>query len=421
MTRDRNHNLLFLCLTLAVFALGFLAPGRSWSAEPGTERHRFATVWRLSGTLSSSFGEASTPRTLKVGDAVYVGDRLEAAAGSDAVLQTDDAGYVAMRAGAHFSVDQYVAEKKDTDRFTLRILQGSLRLISGWVAKLHPQAYRIVTPTATVGIRGTDHETYVLTEELAQAMTQTAGTYDKVNSGATALSTSGGSVDIDPGKVGFARATSPRKTRALITLILPVILDKVPDFYVPGRFDAELDAVAQRPVTDAPLALAIPAPAPVAASTAPAALTTAAVHRNGQCNAKAVASGWLTLLDMAIARNDAPAVLSLFALDAEVSGIVQGKDGAATTIQMGREEFAASSLAALNSLTDYQQKRLSISASVNTKAKRPEACNVVSVSSSVVEQGMQNGTPYRFKTLETYQLELKGGKWLAVKAQTRQQ
>lgn len=423
-------SLLLATLATLVFALLCAAPavaqgtGNAVGAD-GQPRHRFATVWRLGGTLSSSFGDATETHGLRVGDAVYVGDRLEAQPNSEAVLQTEDAGYVAMRSGARFSVDQYVAEKKDSDRFTLRLLQGSLRLISGWVAKLHPQAYSIITPSATVGIRGTDHETFVLTEELAQTLRQTAGTYDKVNSGGTSLATSGGSVDIVPGKAGFARLTSPRKTRALITLILPVILDKVPDFYVPGRFDAELDALAQ---TGTPGNTAngnmdtAASPAALATSkTAPTAVAIPATQSNGQCNAQAVATSWLALLDSAVARNDAAAVLALFALDAEISGTLLGKGGASTIISMGREEFAASSLAALNSLTNYQQKRLSISASVNSKAARPEACNTVSVTSSVIEQGEQAGKPFRFTTLELYQLELKDGHWLAVKAQTRQQ
>jgi hypothetical protein len=229
--------------------------------------------------------------------------------------------------------------------------------------------------------------------------------------------------------VGFARLTSPRKTRALITLILPVILDKVPDFYVPGRFDAELDALAQTgtpnttpggPSTRSTDAATSPT-ALATSSTATTAAATPATRPNGQCNAQAVAASWLALLDSAIARNDAQAVLALFALDAEVSGTLLGKSGTSTTISMSREEFAAGSMAALNSLTNYQQKRLSVSTSVNSKAARPEACSTVTITSSVIEQGEQAGKPYRFKTLERYQLELKDGQWLAVKAQTRQQ
>jgi hypothetical protein len=39
----------------------------------------------------------------------------------------------------------------------------------------------------------------------------------------------------------------------------------------------------------------------------------------------------------------------------------------------------------------------------------------------VVEQGKQSGKAYRFESLEQYSLELRSGKWIAVKAETTQQ
>lgn len=50
-------------------------------------------------------------------------------------------------------------------------------------------------------------------------------------------------MDIEPGKVGFARALA--NSCALMTLLFPVLLEQVPDFYVPGQFDAKMNAWAQ--------------------------------------------------------------------------------------------------------------------------------------------------------------------------------
>jgi hypothetical protein len=38
----------------------------------------------------------------------------------------------------------------------ISLLRGSLRMISGLIGKAHPDAVRIETQTATIGIRGTD-------------------------------------------------------------------------------------------------------------------------------------------------------------------------------------------------------------------------------------------------------------------------
>lgn len=414
--------LLHLCVWL-------LLAGPLWAqtspdtSHPRASRVRFATVLHTSGALTASYGETNVQRVLHPGDEVFVGDRLQAAAHADAVLKTEDAAYVALRAGSDFLVDQYQAEGRDSDRFTLRLLQGGLRLISGWVAKLQPQSYRILTPTASVGIRGTDHETYVLTEEMAEGLTQPAGTYDKVNSGGTFLETGAGRLDISPGKVGFARLSQPRKTRALITLSLPVLLERMPGFFVPGAFDAELDALAAAPAANQPATAARPADRGEtrAVSSAAAGERLAGVPTpllsNGPCNAQDVAARWLEGLDAAIARNEAPAVLALFAQDAEVSVTVLDAKGQATTARMDRVEFAASSLAALNSLSGYSQSRLTVRA----HSSGPGQCDAVFVQSSVLEQGSQNGKPYRFVTLETYELVWRAGNWLALKAQTRQE
>ena len=50
-----------------------------------------------------------------------------------------------------------------------------------------------------------------------------------------------------------------------------------------------------------------------------------------------------------------------------------------------------------------------------------DACDRISLRSVVVEQGKQSGKAYRFESLEQYSLELRSGKWIAVKAETTQQ
>jgi hypothetical protein len=201
----------------------------------------FANVWRLRGDVAVT-DKDGTSRKLSEGGTVYVGEKVRAAANSEAVLQTADAGIVALRPGAEFVPERFSAEGKSTDRQILRLITGSLRVISGWIGRLNSNDHRVLTPSATIGIRGTDHEPYVLPAEMANKSYQ-QGTYDKVNRGATLLDANGGNVVIDSGKVGFARdpSSADLRLRALMTILLPVILSKSPDFYVPGSFDQELD------------------------------------------------------------------------------------------------------------------------------------------------------------------------------------
>lgn len=93
---------------------------------------------------------------------------------------------------------------------------------------------------------------------------------------------------------------------------------------------------------------------------------------------------------------------------------------AVTSVDLGREELAQSTVAAMKGLKGYKQRRVSIEGRLADPVAGG-ACDRISLKSVVIEQGRQSGKPYRFESLEEYVLELRAGKWLAVKAETTQQ
>ena len=409
--------------------------GASAPAVPAEPGQRFASVWRIRGEITAVASDTGRTRMLQQDDTVFVGERIQAASTGEVVLKTDDAGLLAVRPGAVFVAERFLAEGQPTDALTLRVLAGALRSITGWIGRTNRAQYRVLTPSATIGIRGTDHEPYVMTPELATALAQPAGTYDKVNRGGTTLDANNNTLDVEPGSVGFVRAARPANTRALMTLLLPVLLDKVPAFYVPGQFDAELDQLsagadenAQRqleerrrsplqapaPGTPAAASAASTMGTPVAATTIPAAqgIATAAT-----CGAQEVARTWLAQLDAAIARRNAQSLLRMFAPQTVVQATVRDKDGAQTTLEVGRDEFVQSTLAALKNLTQYRQRR----PVVEGRPESSSSCDRIAVKSVVIEEGRQQGKPYRFESVEQYLLQRQAGKWLAVTAATTQQ
>ncbi|MDO8787378.1 MAG: hypothetical protein Q7J42_04830 [Sulfuritalea sp.] len=418
---------------------------KSIATAPETGR-RFATVSRIRGEVvaSPAGSAAGGERKLKEGDLVYVGDRVRAAALAEAVLKTEDAGLVAIRPGTEFVAVSFAAEDKATDSFTVRLVTGSLRVISGWIARTNRSGHNIVTASATIGIRGTDHEPYVLSPELAKATSNPEGTYDKVNRGGTTLNVGENKLDIDPGRVGFVRAPANVKERALMTILLPVLLDKVPNFYVPGEFDADLDKYSKtadqeslreleqwrktpRPASVPAPAAAVAAPpakaqasAPVTAPAQAAAATAPVGTPVGECVPTAVAKTWLKQLDGAIAKRKGTTIIAMFAPEAAVRATVRGGDGKMASVDINREELAKSTLAAMKGLTDYKQRRIWTEGKLATAAAST-ACDRINLRSVVVEQGKQSGKPYRFESLEEYTLELRAGKWLSTKAETTQQ
>ena len=430
---------IFLYCILAVVGL---QPGRAIAAESAptaaSGTARFAIVERIRGEVTATAGQGGPARTLRERDAVFVGERIHAVGSAEAVLKTGDAGFIAIRPQAEFVAEQFAAEGKSTDHLTVRLIKGGLRMITGWIGRTNRAQYRISTLTATIGIRGTDHEPYEMSGDLAENLAQNEGTYDKVNRGGTTMDVNGKTLDIDPGKVGFARRPPKpgMQTRGLLTITLPVLLDKVPSFYVPGQFDDELDRLSRtadqdslRELNARRKGMAEPGPAPeskpaVKPSQIPAESAPVSPARKpaapvaGGCAATAIARTWLSEFDAAIARRDAQAVLQKFAPDVSVRVTVRGANGEPSTVEMSRDELVRSTIAAVSGLTEYQQRRPSIEGRL--AEGRAGACDRIEVKSVVIEQGRQNGKPYRFESLEEYVLVRRDGAWLAVKAAATQ-
>lgn len=391
--------------------LGLLFSWTAGAAESSDTGKTFATVWRIQGVVHAG----ANNRKLEANDVILVGEQVRASANGEAVLKTSDGGMIAIRPNTEFVAERYAADGKPDDRQVLNLVTGALRLISGKIAEINRNDHKVVTPNGIIGIRGTDHEPYVLPPELAP-QSYLPGTYDKVNSGATSLEANGGEVLIQPGQVGFsgkATVKQPR-TRGLTTLLLPTLLARVPDFYVPGAFDAELDRYA---ATQAKPQSPPPAMKPEREKTQ--AGSKAARELPATCSPEDIGRHWLQRFDDAIAGRDIKTILALFAPDVVASATVRNSDNTMTTVEFQRDELVQSTLKALSGLTDYQQRRLSLEARL-ADGETVKSCQRIHLSSRLIEEGRMNGRPHRFESTETYLLELREGEWLAIQASSVQ-
>ncbi len=405
-----------------------LLPAMAADQEAGV---RFATVQRVSGGVQIiSTGNAAHVRDLKVGDVVRVGDKVQTLPAAEVVLRTEDAGVIAVRPNAAFMVERFKAQGGSDDHFGVRILSGALRMMTGWIGKRNPENYQVATPTSLMGVRGTDYEPYVLSPELAQQFQQREGTYNRVYQGSTTMRTAmdgqGAVLEVNAGQVGFAPAPNRRKSRALLTALLPVLLDKVPGFYVPGRFDAELPAYAAAQLSRALLTLPEPAKQtkPDAAAAVPQsdsrnAATPPTDSDSAQCPAHTIANRWLEQLDAAIAQRDAQKFVDMFDASASVVATLQQADGRSTQHTFDRDALARSTFASLNQVRDFASRRPVVQAKL-AQGVTVEQCKGLEVQSVVIESGTRNGQSYRLESLETFSLELRDGVWHATAASTSQ-
>ena len=95
-------------------------------------------------------------RVLKQGDSVFEEDQVATGDKSFAVLQFIDGAKVTVRPNSILVIKEYVYNGGDDDVATLSLVEGGLRIITGALAKAEPESYKIETPVALMGVRGTE-------------------------------------------------------------------------------------------------------------------------------------------------------------------------------------------------------------------------------------------------------------------------
>lgn len=151
---------------------------------------------------------AARTQALRKGDAVHESDLVTTTKGASAQIKMLDGGYLVIRPDSQLKFDSFVfsGEQDGSEQSFFSLLKGGIRAITGMIGQMHKANYRITTPSATIGIRGTDHETYVVTPDSPLAAVAPVGTYNRVNVGETTITTEKGIISVLPNQMGFAGA-----------------------------------------------------------------------------------------------------------------------------------------------------------------------------------------------------------------------
>lgn len=193
----KNINKLLACLGVTVACLA----GISQSAYAAVAGH----VQFVSGDVQIS-NAAGRTRPAQKGDAINEGDTLASAQKSSAQIKMQDGGLVAVRPDTRLKFDQFVfAGKQDgSEKSFFSLFKGGFRAVTGLIGQANKQNYKITTPAATIGIRGTDHESFVVAPGSPLAQVAPTGAYSKVNVGETYMATEKGVIFVQPNQMGFA-------------------------------------------------------------------------------------------------------------------------------------------------------------------------------------------------------------------------
>ncbi|MCX7246220.1 MAG: FecR domain-containing protein [Burkholderiales bacterium] len=99
------------------------------------------------------------PRILGKGLPLMEGDRLTMADDSAAIIKLQDGTRMTLRPNSEMIVQQYqFKEGSEDNSMVLQLLRGGFRAVTGSISKDSPDAARIQTANATIGIHGTDFD-----------------------------------------------------------------------------------------------------------------------------------------------------------------------------------------------------------------------------------------------------------------------
>jgi hypothetical protein len=130
----------------------WFSPAGAWAAAPTHV-----------GEVSLAIGvnrviRANSNHTIQRGMQVMPGDRIETDRGGHVHLRFVDGAYVSVRPGSRLTVESYDYDAAQPQQGTVRfrLESGVARAISGKIAESARERFRLNTPIAAIGVRGTD-------------------------------------------------------------------------------------------------------------------------------------------------------------------------------------------------------------------------------------------------------------------------
>ena len=193
----------FACL-LGLSQITWAAPG-SIQLVIGTAR------------ISKHFGQ---DRPALKGDAIYEGDTIATSANSNVQIRMIDGAVIWVRPESRLKIEKYKSDKHGATKSeaALLLISGSMREVTGSIGKTASADFKLSTPNATIGIRGTEFDAMYATPQIAAQLNPPAGTYNRVYEGSTSLEGASGRINLNKDQAGFMGLQTSDTPRVLPTI-----------------------------------------------------------------------------------------------------------------------------------------------------------------------------------------------------------
>jgi|GEM_PF-213642 len=135
---------------VAWFLAATLFSNNSYAAE------RVASVEYSKGAVSAIDPNGS-PRLIGRGSELFTGDLIETASQSFAIVKFEDGTLMTLRPDTAFRVEDFQPED-GKGQALFKLLKGGFRVLTGFISKSSDGVFRVDTPVATIGVRGTEFD-----------------------------------------------------------------------------------------------------------------------------------------------------------------------------------------------------------------------------------------------------------------------
>lgn len=165
----------------------------------------YVNAQTVAGKVAFAFGTVSAVdtngalRVLKKGDEVYARDKLVTKEGR-LQLHMRDGAFISVQPNSEYLIEDYKFNnvQDGSESAVYRLLKGGIRAISGLIGKKNRDAYKVHTPAATIGIRGTGHNTRICSGDCGEGVKD--GLYHSTTEGTTYVKNETGITEVPKGK-----------------------------------------------------------------------------------------------------------------------------------------------------------------------------------------------------------------------------
>ncbi|MDO4230526.1 MAG: FecR domain-containing protein [Lautropia sp.] len=203
--RVAAHWLLQVGLPMAALSL----PAVHASAQTATPESAAGRLIMASGTVLIKSHDATDAKPGKAGDWLHPGQLISTGSDGRAQIRFSDGALVSLQPASKFRIDQYRFNKQEQRGF-YSLLEGTIRAISGRIGKRDSEDFRLDTPSATIGIRGTEFvvQQYQCAPQCAPG--QKDGLSVAVTQGRVFVYNAAGNIELPAGRATYVASPNSR-------------------------------------------------------------------------------------------------------------------------------------------------------------------------------------------------------------------